>query len=127
MKKSVKYYNKINNYTKTCEIFECSQISLKRWINKYKLNNNVQSKERIYKSYKLLKIYIYFIKEQLKTNNTITMIQLHQLLKNKFKDLIISRQYFYDIIRDNNITRKEKLLNIFKKLLEEKLEMKKKN
>ena len=84
-------------------------------------------KERISKSYKLLKIHIEFIKEQLKTNNTITMIQLHQLLKNKFKDLIISRQYFYDIIRDNNITRKEKLLNIFKKLLEEKLEMKKKN
>ena len=34
---------------------------------KYKLNNNVERKERISKSYKLLKIHIDFIKEQLKT------------------------------------------------------------
>ena len=113
--KSVKYYNKINNYTKTCEIFECSQRSLKRWVEKYKLNNNVQRKERISKSYKLLKIHIDFIKEQLKTNNIITMIQLHQLLKNKFKDLIISRQYLSDIIRDNNITRKRATFKHFPK------------
>ena len=61
--KSVKYYNKINNYTKTCEIFECTQRSLKRWVEKYKLNNNVERKERISKSYKLLKIHIDFIKD----------------------------------------------------------------
>jgi hypothetical protein len=63
----------------------------------------------------LLKIHIDFIKEQLKTNNTITMIQLHQLLKNKFKDLIISRQYLSDIIRDNNITRKRATFKHFPK------------
>ena len=43
------------------------------------------------------------------------MIQLHQLLKNKFKDLIISRQYLSDIIRDNNITRKRATFKHFPK------------
>ena len=30
--KAVKYYDKIKNYVKVCEIFECSKRSLKRWI-----------------------------------------------------------------------------------------------
>lgn len=33
--KAVKYYNKIKNYVKTCEIFECSERSLKRWVERY--------------------------------------------------------------------------------------------
>ena len=28
--KAVNYYNKIHNYVKVCEIFECSERSLKR-------------------------------------------------------------------------------------------------
>ncbi len=33
---AVKYYLENNtNYTKTCEIFKCSERSLKRWINRY--------------------------------------------------------------------------------------------
>ena len=30
--KAVKYYNIVSNYSKVCDIFECSERSLKRWI-----------------------------------------------------------------------------------------------
>jgi transposase len=33
--KAVKYYYKVNNYSKVCDIFECSERSLKRWIERY--------------------------------------------------------------------------------------------
>ena len=34
---AVKHYvNKSKNLSKTCKIFECSRISLKRWVNRYK-------------------------------------------------------------------------------------------
>jgi transposase-like protein len=30
------------NYTKTCNIFKCSERSLKRWIERYKNNNSIK-------------------------------------------------------------------------------------
>ena len=37
---AVKHYvNKSKNLSKTCKIFECSRISLKRWVNRYKRIN----------------------------------------------------------------------------------------
>ena len=36
---AVKHYvNKSKNLSKTCKIFECSRISLKRWVNRYKID-----------------------------------------------------------------------------------------
>jgi len=32
--KAVNYYDKIKNYVKVCEIFECSERSLKRWVER---------------------------------------------------------------------------------------------
>ena len=34
--KAIKYYNKTNNYDKTCKKFGCSNYRLERWVNKYK-------------------------------------------------------------------------------------------
>jgi len=47
--KAVHYYDKINNYVKVCEIFECSERSLKRWVERYE-NKNVQRCKRIKKN-----------------------------------------------------------------------------
>ena len=58
-------------------------------------------------SYKIKKEHIKFLKETIKNNNDIHIKVLFVLLKNKFPDLDISRQYIHDIIRDNNITRKK--------------------
>ena len=104
--KAVKYYKQVNNYTKVCNIFECSERSLKRWVERYNQNENVDRKNRKQGSYKVKKEHIKFIKDTLKKNNIIHMKHLHQLIINKYPTLKISRQYLSDIIRDNNITRK---------------------
>ena len=113
--KAVNYYNKINNYVKVCEVFECSERSLKRWVERYDKNKNVNRKTRKLGSYKLEKQHIQFIKETLRKNSDIQMNFLQELLKNKFPKLHISRQYLSDIIRDNNITRKRATFKHFPK------------
>jgi len=44
--KAVKYYNKIKNYVHTCEIFECSERSLKRWVERYNETCDIIKKDR---------------------------------------------------------------------------------
>ena len=113
--KAVNYYNQINNYVQVCKIFECSERSLKRWVERYETKKNVDRKTRKLGSYKLEKQHIQFIKETLRTHNDIQMNFLHELLKVKFPKLDISRQYLSDIIRDNNITRKRATFKHFPK------------
>ena len=113
--KAVKYYYKVSNYSKVCDIFECSERSLKRWVERYNQNENVERKNRKQGSYKVKKEHIKFIKDTLTKNNIIHMKQLHQLIINKYPTLKISRQYLSDIIRDNNITRKRATFTHFPK------------
>ena len=113
--KAVNYYHKINNYVRVCEIFECSERSLKRWVERYDKNKNVNRKTRKLGSYKLEKQHIQFIKETLRKHSDIQMNFLQELLKSKFPKLDISRQYLSDIIRDNNITRKRATFKHFPK------------
>ena len=40
------YYNKIKNFKKVCDIFECTHRSLKRWVIKYDKIKNLDRKER---------------------------------------------------------------------------------
>ena len=61
--KAVNYYHKINNYVKVCEVFECSERSLKRWIERYEKYNTVDRIPRKEGSYKIKKEHIKFIKE----------------------------------------------------------------
>lgn len=113
--KAVNYYHKINNYVKVCEVFECSERSLKRWVERFDKNKNVNRKTRKLGSYKLEKQHIQFIKETLRKHSDIQMNFLQELLKSKFPKLDISRQYLSDIIRDNNITRKRATFKHFPK------------
>ena len=113
--KAVNYYHKINNYVKVCEVFECSERSLKRWVERYDKSKNVNRKTRKLGSYKLEKQHIQFIKDTLRKHNDIQMNFLHELMKHKFPKLNISRQYLSDIIRDNNITRKRATFKHFPK------------
>jgi len=112
---AVKYYKKINNYVKVCEIFDCSERSLKRWVERYTKTQNVNRKTRKLGSYKLNKQHIQFIKNTIREHNDIQMNFLHELVKVKFPKLDISRQYLSDIIRDNNITRKRATFKHFPK------------
>ena len=40
--KAIKYYNKIKNYVQTCKIFECSERSLKRWVERYNITSIIR-------------------------------------------------------------------------------------
>ena len=53
--KAVKYYHKVDNYSKVCKIFECSERSLKRWVEKYEINKTLERKKREEGSYKIKK------------------------------------------------------------------------
>lgn len=45
--KAVLYYNKIKNFKKVCDIFECTHRSLKRWVIKHdKIKNQIEKKEK---------------------------------------------------------------------------------
>jgi transposase len=125
--KAVQYYQKINNYVNVCEVFECSERSLKRWVERYDKTKNVDRKTRKLGSYKLEKQHIQFIKEILRKHTDIQMNFLQELLKSKFPKLDISRQYLSDIIRDNNITRKRATFKHFPKLIGVILETNNKN
>jgi len=53
---AVKHYlKKSKNLTQTCEIFECSRISLKRWVERYLKNNEIKRRNRKPVSYKIAK------------------------------------------------------------------------
>jgi transposase len=84
---TIKYYYKVNNYSKVCDIFECSERSLKIWIERYEKYDTVDRIPRKEGSYKIKKEYIKFIKETIKNNNDIHIKVLFLLLKNKFPDL----------------------------------------
>ena len=45
--KAVNYYDKIKNYVKVCEIFECSERSLKRWVERKHKTDNVNVRMRV--------------------------------------------------------------------------------
>ena len=113
---AVKYYlDNETTYKNTCNIFKCSERSLRRWVETYDKNKNVNRKTRKLGSYKLEKQHIQFIKETLRKHSDIQMNFLQELLKSKFPKLDISRQYLSDIIRDNNITRKRATFKHFPK------------
>ena len=60
---AVKYYLKSKHQTETCQIFECSQRSLMRRVDKYTVKNKtVKRKSRKAVSYKVTQQHIKYIK-----------------------------------------------------------------
>ena len=58
---AVKYYlENDTNYTKTCEIFKCSERSLKRWIERYEELEEIKRLNRKPVSYKIT-FYFYIL------------------------------------------------------------------
>jgi len=104
---AVKYYlENDTNYTKTCDIFKCSERSLKRWIERYEELEEIKRLNRKPKSYKITKEQVKYAIQKLKENEQITMEELHKIIKKKYKEFDITPQHLGQVIRDNNITRK---------------------
>jgi transposase len=104
---AVKYYLENNtNYTKTCEIFKCSERSLKRWIKRYEELEEIKRLNRKQVSYKITKEQVKYAIQKLKENEQISMEELYKIIKKKYKEFDITSQHLGQVIRDNNITRK---------------------
>lgn len=89
-----------------CKIFKCSPRSLMRWVNQYKKEGNVHKHYRKPIAYKVKKEYVKFLLDEIKKNKTITLQELNEKLKDKYKTDISTTQIFR-VINDNNITLKQ--------------------
>ena len=89
-----------------CKIFKCSPRSLMRWVNQYKKEGNVNKHYRKPIAYKVKKEYVKFLLGELKSNKTITLQELNEKLKDKYK-IDISTTQIFRVINDNNITLKQ--------------------
>ena len=104
---AVQYYLENDvSYVKTCEIFKCSERSLKRWIDRYLLEDSIKRHNRLSVSYKIKKKHVKYAIKKLKKNEQITMIELAKIVKKKYDDFDIKPRQLRNVIRDNNITRK---------------------
>jgi transposase len=66
---AVKYYlENDTNYTKTCEIFKCSERSLKRWIERYEELEEIKRLNIKPTSYKITKDQVKYAIQKLKEN-----------------------------------------------------------
>jgi len=89
-----------------CKIFKCSPRSLMRWVERYKKEGNVDIHYRKPVAYKVKKEYVKFLVDVINKNKTITLQELHQKLKDKYKNTDIITMQLFRVVRDNNITLK---------------------
>ena len=101
-----KYYlENDTNYTKTCEIFKCSERSLKRWIERYNKYDGIKRQSRKPISYKITKEQVKYTILKLKENEQITMEELHKIVKKerygKPSDIKKELKVFYKVVNIN--------------------------
>ena len=89
-----------------CKIFKCNPRSLMRWVERYKKDGNVNIHYRKPIAYKVKKEYVKFLLQELKNNKTITLQELLQKLKDKYKGVDLTTTQIFRVIKDNNITLK---------------------
>jgi len=89
-----------------CKIFKCNPRSLMRWVERYKKDGNVDIHYRKPIAYKVKKEYVDFLLQKLKNNKTITLQELLQKLKDKYKGVDLTTTQIFRVIKDNNITLK---------------------
>ena len=77
---AVKYYlENDTNYTKTCEIFKCSERSLKKWIERYEELEEIKRLNRKLKPYKITKEQVKYAIQKLKENEQIIIEELYKI------------------------------------------------
>jgi hypothetical protein len=77
-----------------------------RWVKRYENEDSIKRHNREPISYKVKKEYVKFALDEMKKNKTITIEVLLSKLKDKFKDLELTRRHLADIIKDNNVSLK---------------------
>jgi len=77
-----------------------------RWVERYKNEGNVNIHYRKPVAYKVKKEYVKLLVDEINKNKTITLHELNQKLKDKYKDVNLSTTQIFRLINDNNITLK---------------------
>ena len=77
-----------------------------RWFERYENEDSITRHNREPISYKVKKEHVKFALDEMKKNKTITIEVLLSKLKDKFKDLELTRRHLADIIKDNNVSLK---------------------
>jgi len=95
-----------NTQEQVCKIFQCSPRSLMRWVKQYQKDGTVDNHYREPVAYKVKKEYVRFLLQEIKTNRTVTLHDLLQKLKEKFKEVDLTTTQIFRVIRDNNVTLK---------------------
>ena len=102
---AVRYHLTSNgSFAETCRIFQCSERSLKRWIDRYNLEGNIERHNRPSLSYKVKLKHVNTAVKILSENQQITMEALAQRLRKEHNDFTITRKHLGDVVRDVNIT-----------------------
>ena len=103
---AVKYYLSNDTTLKdTCDIFQCKQKSLFRWVKRYLSENNVQRKTTSKDSYKVTEDIEKEVVKLVKKNITLNLCDIVFLIDKKF-NVRLSDQTIYRILKKNNYTRK---------------------
>ena len=90
---AVEYYLDSNKtQEEVCNIFKCSIRSLIRWVDRYENEDSIKRHNREHISYKVKKEHVKFALDEIKKNKTITIEVLLSKLKDKFKDLELTRR-----------------------------------
>jgi transposase-like protein len=104
---AVRYYLNNNvNYAETCRIFDCTERSLKRWIDRYEDEDEIKRHNRPSVSYKIIQTQIDYAIRRLRENEQLTMLELTKKLENRFPEFDLTSQHLGKVIRDHNKTRK---------------------
>lgn len=103
---AVKHYLKSRNQVETCKIFDCSERSLMRWVNRYNTGQSLERQNREPKAYKISKEHVTYIIKLIMKNPEITTAEAWSSLMFKFPNTTISRVHVGRIMRDNNYTLK---------------------
>ena len=80
-----------------CKIFKCTPRSLMRWVERYQNEGNVNIHYRKPVAYKVKKEYVKLLVDEINKNKTITLHELNQKLKDKYKDVNLSTTQIFRI------------------------------
>lgn len=101
---AVEYFFENSNQVHTCEVFKYSERSLMRWVERYNADGHIIRQSSLREAYKVSQEHVKYALNILKKNPMITLAEVQEMVKIKFKDFSITKQHLGAVLRDNNQT-----------------------
>lgn len=94
------------SYANTARIFETSERTLKRWIERYHQDGSIKRYERPAKAYKVRQEHVNCAIQKVRQHKQVSVARLLLMIKEDFPDCNITRRHLNGILLDKNYTRK---------------------